>query len=320
MILSRRKNLYLKNKITRSNKNKNPKKIIYGGLKDISKRTILQDHLTKRLSQLSAENNRREIHSSTKFSNNLSMTDYKSKIDINVIKTLLKPIEYYLKSSIELILNSINIEYIYTNTTNLNKFLKLLSIYPINVLSKDEIKKFKTNDEILKSVIDLFNKYVDKEKLKYFGLTFPIDNSNIYILINLMYLLLKNANYTEYTTSTKFYEEYLIRLSKEKRSIQKKLYEENQYIDFKYLSEQKRQELILMIKERINVCIHNYETTYNILKIFFTNKIPLQGHIINSVNYKEQIYKICKKKVSSVILETGKFDIPIDDKYFKNNN
>ncbi len=231
-----------------------------------------------------------------------------ARINMQSIKSFFQPLQLYFKSPIAIIYTSKNIRNAYLNNLNSDKAIYTVSKY---ILSNDNDNK--DNSEKKRELLKLLNESIDTEKVKDFGLNLPLDNTNAHILINIIYLSIKNiiTKVNRYTRSIKC---NIIRLSKEKKSTQQQLYKTNKNNIFKYLSEQQRQELILMIKEKMKNCINNYYNVYNLLQFFFKdNKIPLRGKFIDSNNYKKQIFEICKQNVSRIKLKTGVFQIPVQN-------
>jgi len=99
------------------------------------------------------------------------------------IKSFFEPLQSYFKSPVDIIFTSSNIKNAYINNLNSTKAINTVSKY-LYINRKD-----KYNKQIL---IKLLNDNIDIEKVKVFQLNFPIDNSNIHILINLLYLSIKN--------------------------------------------------------------------------------------------------------------------------------
>jgi len=229
-------------------------------------------------------------------------------INIQSIKSFFQPLQLYFKLPIAIIYTSKNIRNVYLNNLNSDKAIYTVSKY---ILSDDNDNK--DNSEKKQELLKLLNESIDTEKVKEFGLDFPLNNTNAHIIINIIYLSIKNiiTKVNKYSRSTKC---NIIRLSKEKKSTQQQLYKTNKNNIFKHLSEQQRQELILMIKEKMKNCINNYYNVYNLLQLFFKDdEIPLRGKFIDSNNYKKQIFNICKKNVCRIKLKTGLFNIPIQN-------
>lgn len=229
-------------------------------------------------------------------------------INMQSIKSFFQPLQLYFKLPISIIYSSKNIKNVYLNNLNSEKAIYTVSKY---ILSDDNDNK--NNSEKKKELLKLLNKSIDTKKIENFGLHFPLNNTNAHILINIIYLSIKNiiTKVNRYTRSIKC---NIIRLSNEKKSTQQQLYKTNKNNIFKYLSEQQRQELILMIKEKMINCINNYYNVYNLLQLFFKNdEIPLRGKFIDSNNYKKQIFDICKNNVCRIKLKTGVFNIPIQN-------
>lgn len=243
---------------------------------------------------------------SSKYGGNLVNKNLSIRMDtknVQSIKSFFEPLQFYFKSPVDIIFTSSNIQNAYINNLNSTKAINTVSKY-LYINRKD-----KYNKQIL---IKLLNDNIDIDKVKVFQLNFPLDNSNVHILINLLYLSIKNIiqklKKNRYSKS----KSNLIRLSKEKKSVQKLLYETNKNNIFEYLSEYQRQELILMIREQMINRIDNYYNIYNLFKIFFKNdKVPLRGEIITSNNYKKQIFEICKRDLSTINLKSGTLNIPI---------
>lgn len=239
-------------------------------------------------------------------------------IDTALIHSFFKPIQCYLQFPVAIIFDHINIE----KTIAFGNCPKKINVLSKCMLSRTELmdqSDSNKNSKQFTNLLEILNTNLNKRTLKHrFNLDIPLNDANADILLNFMYRAIQYRKKEKKKTDNKKFREYVVRLSREKKSVQKLLHTFDTENKFEYLSEQQRQEFVLMIKNKMEKCRHGYDSIYNILKLFFkSDRVPFKGRFINSKNHKKQIFEICKSEVSSTVIkrkgEKLTFNIPIED-------